>query len=145
MSSVLSGQRFDILVYTSSIEHMHPEDGKQSLVECRELIQPNGVMYLTSPNSPKNESGYNTRYRAHVYEWNRTELLQVLTETGWKVVTEWGLTIDKKTLLEITEPLGLLPFVNHLSKFIPSEWLLPVMAPMFPKYSKEIGFVCQPR
>jgi hypothetical protein len=98
-------------------------------------------MILTCPNTPEDQDGYDTQYRAHVYEWKRSELLDGLREAGFKVINEWGLTIDKKTLKDEAEKLGLLPLVERLEKFVPSEWLCPVLAPMFPRQSKEIGFV----
>ena len=66
-----------------------------------------------------------------------------LEKARFKVITEWGLLIDKKTMKAEGERLGLLPLIERLEKFIPSEWLCPVLAPMFPKASKEIAFLCK--
>jgi len=136
-------RKFDVLVYTSSIEHMHKDAGMASLVECRKVSKPGAILVLTCPNTPEGQDGYDTQYAAHVYEWKRSELLDGLTQAGFKVITEYGLLIDGKTLRQEADKLGFLPIVERLSKFIPSEWLLPVFAPLFPKQSKEIAFICK--
>jgi len=32
---------------------------------------------------------------------------------------------------------------NQLKKYVPKEWLIPTLSPMFPKSAKEIGLVCK--
>jgi len=143
MASKLLPQRFDVIIYTSSIEHMHPEMGQQSLHECRKVSKPGTILILTCPNTPEDQDGYDTQYKAHVYEWKRSELLKGLEGSRFEVITEWGLLISKTDLKHGAESLGLLPLIERLEKFIPTEWLCPVMAPMFPKVSKEIAFLCK--
>jgi SAM-dependent methyltransferase len=134
---------FDVLIYTSAIEHMHHDAGLASLHECRKVAKPGAVMILTTPNTPEGKDGYDTQYRAHVYEWTRSELLEGLAAAGWEVVTEFGLLIGKTELKAQAERLGLLPVIERLERFVPSEWLLPVFAPMFPTVAKEIAFVAK--
>lgn len=134
---------FDVLVYTSAIEHMHHDVGLASLFEARKVARPGAVLILTTPNTPEGKDGYNTQYRAHVYEWTRSELLQGLADAGWSLMAEWGLTITKRDLKAAAEPLGLLPVIERLERFVPSEWLMPVFAPMFPAESKEIAFLAK--
>lgn len=135
--------RFDFIIYTSSIEHMHKDMGQASLYECRKLSNEGTILYLTCPNTPENQDGYDTQYKAHVYEWKRSELLKSLRSAGFEIVTEYGLMITKKILKSEGERLGILPLIERLEKFIPNQWLLPVLAPMFPKQSKEIGIVAR--
>ena len=136
-------RKFEVIIYTSAIEHMHKDDGQASLGECRKLSKPGTVMFITCPNTPEDQDGYETQYRAHVYEWKRSELMKGLRDAGFEIVTEWGLLIDRKTLKNEAERLGLLPAIERLEQFVPGEWLLPMFAPMFPKQSKEIGFVAK--
>lgn len=142
MSGRLS-RLYDVIVYTSAIEHMHKEMGQASLLECRKVAKPGATLILTCPNTPEDQDGYQTQYRAHVYEWKRSELLVGLKQAGFKVITEYGLLIDSRTLKSEGERLGLLPLIERLEKFVPNEWLIPVLAPMFPKTSKEIAFVAK--
>jgi len=137
------GTVFDTLIYTSAIEHMHLEDGRASLRECRQLAHSGSVMVLTCPNTPEDQDGYDTRYRAHVYEWKRSELLHELESAGWKMVTEWGLTIGKKELMAAAKRLGLTKMIERVARFVPPQFYLPVFAPMFPRESSEIGMLCR--
>lgn len=128
----------ELLIYTSAIEHMHPEAGMASLHECRKLAKPGATLILTCPNTPEGQSGYDTRYRAHVYEWKRTELIEGLEAAGFEIVSEWGLNISKKALQGKDAPLGdaWLKILEH----IPQEWALPVIASLYPEESDEIAF-----
>ena len=142
MSQQLPG-KYDVIVYTSSIEHMQKDMGAASLVECKKVAKPGTVMILTCPNTPEDQDGYNTQYRAHVYEWKRSELLDGLNGAGWQVITEYGLLHDKKTLAGEMEKVGMGKLFDRVSTLVPSEWLIPVFSPMFPKSAKEIGFICK--
>lgn len=137
-------ETFDVLIYTSSLEHMHKDDGERSLYECNKLCKPSGVLILTCPNTPEDQNGYDTQYAAHVYEWKRSELLRTLQEIGFMVVEEWGLHIGKRHLKESLSNMGLLEIFERLEQFVPNEFLVPVFAPLFPIQSKEIGFIVKP-
>ena len=136
-------RKFDFIVYTSSIEHMHKDAGRQSLFECRKVSYPGTRLVITCPNTPENQDGYDTQYKAHVYEWKRSELLFELESAGFKVLDEYGILIDKKTLYEQGEKIGIMPTIKVIEKHIPSEWLLPVFAPLFPEQSKEIAIIAE--
>ena len=136
-------RKFDVIVYTSAIEHMHPDIGQQSLIECRKVSKPGAILILTCPNTPEDQDGYDTQYRAHVYEWKRHELIDGLSKAGFHIISEYGLLHDHKTLKTEMEKVGGGHLLDRVSKFVPSEWLIPVFSPMFPKSAKEIGFVCK--
>lgn len=136
-------RKFDVIVYTSSIEHMHPNTGQQSLHECRKVSKPGSILILTCPNTPEDKSGYDTQYRAHVYEWKRSELLAGLRKAGFELITEYGLLHDTKTLEIEMDKLGGGELLRRVSQFVPNEWLIPVFSPMFPQSAKEIGFICK--
>lgn len=142
MAHHLEGQ-FDIIVYTSSIEHMQKEAGQQSLYECREVASPGAILILTCPNTPEDRSGYDTQYAAHVYEWKRSELLEGLAQADFEVIKEYGILISKKGLKKEAEKIGLAPVIELLENFIPAEWLCPIFAPLFPEASKEIAFIAK--
>lgn len=143
MSERIGTERFNVIVYTSAIEHMHHDSGLASLYECRKVALDKAMLILTCPNTPETQDGYDTQYAAHVYEWKRSELLEGLRQSGWRVITEYGLMLDRKTLHDEGERLGILPMIERLEKFVPGEWLLSTFAPLFPKVSKEIGFIAE--
>jgi len=143
MSKLLKTKHYDFIVYTSSIEHMQKSSGQSSLFECRKVARNGATMILTCPNTSEDKSGYDTQYDAHIYEWKRSELIQGLKEAGFEIITEYGILIDRKTLHDEGERLGILPIIERIEKFIPSDWLLPVFAPLFPNKCKEIAFVAR--
>jgi SAM-dependent methyltransferase len=136
-------RRFDVIVYTSSIEHMHKDMGQQSLYECRAAAKDGAIMIVTCPNTPEGQDGYDTQYRAHVYEWKRSELVDGLALAGWDILSEYGLLHNKKDLGHELDAVGMGEMFRRVSKFVPSEWLIPVFSPMFPRSAKEIGLVCK--
>lgn len=143
MAGKLSPQLFDLIVYTSSIEHMQKETGQRSLDQAYSVSRPGTQLIITCPNTPEDQDGYDTQYAAHVYEWKRSELIQGLTRAGFEIVREWGILIDRATLKAGAERLGITPIIDTLQALIPSEWLLPVMAPLFPEQCKEIAILAK--
>lgn len=140
---------FDLIIYTQSIEHMHPEAGYRSLEQCAYLAGPGCRLVLSGPNTPPDQDGYDARYRAHVYEWKREELLDALGDAGWRVEREWGLTIGKRALgnaILRTERDSRSATLNQdtieaLQACVPTEWLMPVLAPLFPEDCDEIAIL----
>jgi len=142
MAGVLP-RKYDVIIYTSAIEHMHPAMGQLSLVECAQVAKPGALLVLTCPNTPEDQDGYDTRYRAHVYEWKRSELTKGVEEAGFTVQFEYGLTISKKALEGLATRYGFGPLLSRIAGVVPPEWYLPVFAPMFPRESSEIALVCR--
>lgn len=140
------GALFDLIVYTSSIEHMHPDAGRQSLFECAKLAAPGARLIVTCPNTPEGQDGYATRYRAHVYEWKLSELRAGLDAAGWDILDEWGLHFGKRELLAQADRLGTRRLVDRIARYVPNEWLVPVLAPLFPaEASSEVAVLASRR
>jgi ubiquinone/menaquinone biosynthesis C-methylase UbiE len=91
MSERLAADHFDFAVYTSSIEHMHRDAGEQSLQECAKVLKPGAMLFLSCPNTPEGQDGYDTQYKAHVYEWKLSELRSALAVAGFVIEREYGL------------------------------------------------------
>ena len=141
---ILPGARDDwyhFIIYTSSIEHMHPDAGLASLKAARSVAKDGAQMYLTCPNTPENQDGYDTQYRAHVYEWKISELRDGLAAAGWEIELQYPLLANKRDMKQQAKQLGLLPLIERLEQVIPNEWLVPVLAPMFPAAAKEMAFL----
>lgn len=142
-NQLLAGQEFDLIVYTASIEHMQPEAGAQSLVALRALAAPGALMVLTAPNTPEGKGGYDTTRRAHVYEWTLGELRSALATADWEVADAWGLDITVTELEKLMQgAAGAL--LARLRKFVPPEWLGPMLAAPYPDQAKEVGLLCIP-
>lgn len=132
---------FDLIIYTQSIEHMHPDAGHASLEQCAKLAAPDARLILSGPNTPPGQDGYDARYRAHVYEWKQQELLDALEATGWRVQGQWGLTIGKRALEREVGFTELGAALAVIEQYVPSEWYLPVLAPLFPAGADEIAIL----
>jgi hypothetical protein len=118
--------------------------GLATLEQARAVVAPKGALVLSTPRTPEGRDGYDTQYRAHVYERTRVELDEDLALAGWEIASEWGIYATLTDIKDAAEPLGLLPLVERLSHYVPREWLAPVLAPMFPQVAKEIAFLCHP-
>lgn len=143
MSKVIPAGFADFVIYTSAIEHMHPEDGAKSLVECWKIMRPGAKMFLSCPNTPGN--GYDTQYRAHVYEWGYDELKAKLQEIGFSILQEIGLVAGAKELdaLYAGQPEPLSAFYRRMRAYLPSVWLTAIMAIPFPQQAKELLFIVE--
>jgi SAM-dependent methyltransferase len=135
---------FDFIVYTAAIEHMHPEAGQASLHALRRLAAPGAELVLTCPNTPEDQDGYDTRYRAHVYEWKLSELRAGLAAAGWRVLDVWGLDIGLRVLQERMDADGAGHLLKRLREHVPPEWLGPALAPLYPDVANEVGLLAVP-
>lgn len=136
--------RFDSIVYTSAIEHMQKSEGEASLAACRALAAPQARLWLTSPNTPEDRDGYDTRYRAHIYEWKLSELKDALKATGWRVESTWGVSIGQRKLEDQMRRAGMGHVYDKVRAHVAPAWVGPVLAVMFPGASDEVGLVARP-
>jgi len=128
---------FDFVVYTSAIEHMHKVDGEQSLTEIFWLMKPGGTMFLSTPRTEN--GGFNTQYRAHVYEWGLKELYEAIGKAGFTIQNAYGLIPNKEALEKrLKEDKDLASMYDVLKSYVPMEFLMPVLAPAFPQLCKEV-------
>lgn len=143
MSKVIPENSIDFIIYTSALEHMHPDDGKQSLIECYKIAKKGGKMFLSCPNTEGN--GYNTQYRAHVYEWGYDELKDTLHEIGFKIKDEVGLVMGAKEMNTFYEsqPAEIRRFYQQMKNYVPTTWLTAMMSIPYPKASREILFIVE--
>lgn len=141
MSSSIPEEFADFVIYTSAIEHMHKDDGYQSLIECQKIMKEGAVMFLSCPNTPGN--GYHTQYRAHVYEWGYEELKDALTNLGFEIIQEVGLVMAVKEMDRFYEnqPQAVQELYQVMKAYLPTPWLTTILSIPFPKASKEILFI----
>lgn len=141
MSSFIENNFADFVIYTSALEHMHPDMGGQSLRECYKIMKKNAIMFLSCPNTPGN--GYNTQYRAHVYEWGYYELKNFLKKENFQIVQEVGLVMGAKDMDDFfaNQLPEIQRFYKAVSSYIPKVWLTAIMSVPYPEISKEILFI----
>jgi ubiquinone/menaquinone biosynthesis C-methylase UbiE len=145
MSRHLPPEHFDFAVYTSSIEHMHKDAGEQSLHECAKVMKDGATLFLSCPNTPEDQDGYDTQYAAHVYEWKLSELRTALAAAGFVIERECGLVIGKRELLNAVKALGpqVRLVLEPLIEYLPNEFLTALLAAPFPAVSKEVLLIAR--
>lgn len=132
---------FDLIVYTSSIEHMQPKAQQQSLVECHELGAEGTVLYLTCPVSDEGETGYDAQYAAHVYEPTRSELTEWLGFAGWQIRKGIGLSTKSTKFRQVLTGHDL-EQAELMYDAMPRAQALPAIAALFPHCATEMAYVC---
>jgi len=137
------GKLFDLVVYTASIEHMQPSDQKKSLVACNQLCTPKGQMYLTFPVT-HGVSGYDTQYKAHVYEPSMPEIHEWLSVAGWKVVRRFGWLVKTHSFRKRLDPKRL-KTAEYIYSMMPRPLALVMVAALFPDVADEVALLCVKR
>jgi ubiquinone/menaquinone biosynthesis C-methylase UbiE len=145
--SRLISDRIDFLVYTSSIEHMQKEDGEKSLGECAKVIRPGGILFLSCPNTPEDQDGFDVQYKAHVYEWKISELEKALLESGFQVEKKLGLIGSIRDFKKILEslPRQIASFFTPILDYVPGEFLKPILFLGMPGMANEVLMICRKR
>jgi len=136
---------FDFVIYTASIEHMQRDAGERSLYECYRVMRPGAKLFLSSPNTSNKQNPYDTQYAAHLYEWPRDELLQVATQAGFRLLSEFGLTAKVRGYEEKLRRYypELVPIFHRMREYLPSAWLYSVFPVLTPKIADEILLILQ--
>ncbi len=140
---LLDAGGFDYVIYTASIEHMQREAGVLSLKECYRVMKKGARCFLSSPNTSDKADPYDTQYAAHLYEWPRTELLQVCREVGFKVKAEYGLVAKVtgyRNRLRKEYP-ELLEVFDQFAEYMPSAWLYATFPVITPRIADEVAFL----
>ena len=141
MSNKIEHNSIDFTIYTSAIEHMQKENGYKSLIECHKVMKEGSKMFLSCPNTPGN--GYNTQYRAHVYEWGYDEIKEAFNEKVFEVEQEIGIVSTRKKLKEYyhNKSKEVSDLFDVLSEFLPNEFITPLMSIPCPQNSDEMLFI----
>lgn len=139
VNAKLPGILFDLIVYTSAIEHMQPEAQRASLAQARKLARDGATMYLTCP--VHDGDGYDCQFAAHVYEPSIGELTEWLDESGWAINKRIGLCTTV-TRYKNTLTGGAVVGANAIMKMMPRAQALPTIAALYPACAGEVALVC---
>lgn len=145
--------QFDVIIYTSSIEHMQRDAGAQSLRECFKLLAPGGTLFISCPNTQEKKDPYDTQYAAHLYEWDVRELSEELIRTGFKIQKSFGLVMKKRKMDKFfTEwdriaastggAVNWSMIYKVFKAYMPTAWLCAIMPIAFPEAADEVALVC---
>jgi len=137
--------KIDFVVYTSAIEHMHKDHGEKSLNECSSVMKRGAKIFLSCPNTPENQDGYDVRYKAHVYEWKISELEDELRKNKFKILKKIGLigkSSDFKNAIK-KMPTVLQKYFNEIIDYMPREFLTSFLYVPFPELSTEVLIIAE--
>lgn len=132
----------DYAIYTSSIEHMHKEHGERSLDALSKVMRPGAELFLSCPNTPEDQDGYDVQYQAHVYEWKLSELREALEARGFRIKSEHGLT-GKLSDLPAPEESAYGQFVEQITEYIPTDFAKPMLFAPFPEEASEVLIIAE--
>jgi len=140
MDQYLKWESFDLVVYTSAIEHMQKSVGFASLQNCFNLIKTDGTLFLSCPNTMNKKDPYDTQYAAHLYEWDLEELSEALRKVGFHVHDVFGLTAKVKAFNEFMKTCNDKEFLifNRLKQYLPTPWLMAIAPILYPKAASEV-------
>ena len=140
MDTRLEHASFDVIVYTSAIEHMQKDVGFNSLRNCFNLLKPTGTMVLSCPNTMEKRDPYDTQYAAHLYEWNLAELREAVVSLGFSVDNVYGIVAkvrEFEAFME-TRPIAEREYYTKLKAYLPSPWLMSFIPILYPEAAAEV-------
>ena len=134
---------FDLVVYTSAIEHMQPAAQQASLVQARKVSKAGAVMYLSCPvtHPDPSRTGYDTQYAAHVYEPTLDELRSWLAFSGWRIDRYVGLCSKAGTFRKMLVG-DQLAYAERIYADQPREQALCTIGYIFPQVAEEMAIYC---
>lgn len=81
---------FDNVICAEMIEHLPQDKALPLLKECYRVLKPGGILFLSTPNAENRLA----KSPDHYVEYTRDQLRQMLTNTGFGILHQSGLSID---------------------------------------------------
>lgn len=137
---------FDVVLYTSALEHLPFEFGAQSLRNTAAVLAPGGVLYLSTP-AAVGVPPRPLRYRVHVYEWSRAEVERLVVGAGLIIEDVMGLLPPVPDVLAsaLTDRYGraAADWYRDLVERVPQALLDAVSAVAVPDVATELLYICR--
>lgn len=142
---MLLDRRFDVVVYTSALEHMEKDAGIASLAQVAHVLSPQGRFFLSTPRTA-GRPPRRLQHRVHVYEWDREELEEEMQRLGFTILGCYGLlspdpVIFSAALYKRFGP-GAVAWFKAMQTFLPLPFLNPLCAAALPEVATELFYVC---
>lgn len=143
MDKQLKHNSYDIIIYTSAIEHMQKETGYKSLENCFNLLKKEGILILSCPNTLNKKDPYDTQYAAHLYEWDLKELTSALIQIGFNVYATFGLVGKVRDFEKYIESIKDKNPVEYslyykFKDYLPTPWLMSFFPILYPEAAAEV-------
>ena len=143
MDKYLEYNSFDVIVYTSAIEHMQKEVGYRSLQNCFNLLKKDGLLILSCPNTQDKKDPYDTQYAAHLYEWDLDELSLALKQIGFNIYDTFGLVGKVRDFEKYIDSIKskspeIYSLYNRFKEYLPTPWLMSFFPILYPEAAAEV-------
>lgn len=139
-------RQFQVVIYTSALEHMDKAAGIASLQCITQVLHPQGTLYLSTPRT-SGPLPRTLQHRVHVYEWDKEELEDELTYLGLHVLTRVGLLAPEPSILipALQERFGVsaVSWFEQMQHLIPHPFLTTLCAAALPEVATELLYVCR--
>jgi ubiquinone/menaquinone biosynthesis C-methylase UbiE len=139
-------RRFDVVIYTSALEHMEKDAGLASLVQVARVLAPEGRFFLSTPRTRATEPR-KLQHRVHLYEWDREELEGELQQLGFTILACYGLLSPEQEMVSMALHerfgAGARAWLDILQAFLPPSFLNPLCAVALPEVATELFYICQ--
>lgn len=140
---------FEVVIYTSALEHMDKDAGIASLAQVARVLSPQGHLFLSTPRT-SGASPRTLQHRVHVYEWDRAELEGELHALGFTILGCYGLLSPDpeaiSTALLARFGPGAVAWFEVIQAFLPLPFLNPLCAAALPEVATELFYayaLCQ--
>jgi len=140
MGDFFDPNSFDMIVYTSAIEHMQKDVGRRSLEHCFNIIKPDSIFFLSCPNTMNKKNPYDTQYAAHLYEWDLQELSEVINEIGFSINDVFGLVAKVREFEAFIDlrPQEEKDLYTRFKNYFPTQWLMAIIPILYPEVASEV-------
>lgn len=141
-------RQFQVVIYTSALEHMEKTAGIASLQGIAQVLHPQGTLYLSTPRTT-GPLPRTLQHRVHVYEWDKEELEDELIHLGLYVLTSVGLLAPEPSILLPTLQgrfgAGAVSWFKQMQRVVPHPFLNALCAAALPDVATELLYVCRRR
>lgn len=143
MDKQLKHNSYDIIIYTSAIEHMQKDIGYKSLENCFNLLKQDGTLILSCPNTQDKKDPYDVQYAAHLYEWDLNELTSALIQIGFNIYDVFGLVGKVKNFEKYIESIKNKNPIEYsmyyrFKDYLPTPWLMSFFPILYPEAAAEV-------
>ena len=146
MGQFLEHNSFDIIVYTSAIEHMQKDTGYKSLENCFSLLKNDGTLILSCPNTQNKKDPYDVQYAAHLYEWDLEELTLALNKINFNIYDTFGLVGKVRDFEKYIESIKNKDTASYsmyyrFKEYLPTPWLMALFPILYPEAAAEVMII----
>ena len=136
--SLTPAEEIDLVTSFEMLEHVPFEYAAATLKHMHTVTKPTGQIIISTPVfDPQVGMAKN-----HINEMTREQLMDLLSDAGWKVVKNFGTFASEKDYKPhmSEEDINVL---NRLREYYDSHYLATIFAPLYPQHARNNLWVCE--